>query len=281
VKGLRFAVVGDPVAHSKSPAMHAAAYRALGMPHAYEAIRATAEELPRIVERLRAGDLAGVNVTVPHKQRVLGLADDVDASARAVGAANTLVRTPDGRVVAHNTDVPALEQELRALGAREGGGAIVLGAGGAARAAAFALRRLGASPIVVRARDEVARDAMIASMRAALSLDERALRGEPLAPSRADAAAIVVQATSAGMHGASAGDVVADAIDWSALPEDAVALDVVYAPPDTPFLRCARARALRTANGFGMLARQGALAFELWLGVAPPLDVMLRALVAE
>src|SRR5262245_683652 len=114
----RFAVVGDPIAHSKSPRMHAAAYRALGMAHTYEAIRASADGLPGVVARLRAGELAGRNGPVPHKVAVLALADEVAPSARAVGAANTLVRDAAGRITAHNTDVPALADELRALLAR-------------------------------------------------------------------------------------------------------------------------------------------------------------------
>jgi shikimate 5-dehydrogenase len=113
VRALRFAVIGDPIAHSKSPAMHLAAFRALGLPHRYEARRVTAAELPGVVQELRDGRYDGLNVTVPHKEAVLALADERGADLRA---ANTLVRTPDGRVVAHNTDVPALVEELRDLG---------------------------------------------------------------------------------------------------------------------------------------------------------------------
>jgi shikimate dehydrogenase len=259
----RFAVVGDPIGHSRSPAMHAAAYRALGLPHTYEAIRAAADELPRVVQALRDGAYDGLNVTVPHKQRALELADEADASARLTGAANTLVRTPDGRVVAHNTDAPALAAELRELAgewALRGQAALVLGAGGASRAAVAALAELGAAPVVVRAR---------------------ALSNWAPSPAAEATARAVVQATSAGMAGADPGEPVAAVVAWDALPPDAVALDVVYAPPDTPFLRAARARGLRCRNGLGMLARQGALAFELWLGVPAPLEAMLSVLTGR
>lgn len=254
----RFAVVGDPVAHSKSPAMHAAAFRALGLPHRYEAVRVTEAELPEVVQALREGRFDGLNVTVPHKQRVLALVDDVDPSAQVAGAANTLVRT-GGRVVAHNTDAPALAAEIAELASGRdlrGARALVLGSGGAAKAARVALESLGAS-VAIRSR-----------------------AAGNLAPSAQEEAetAVVVQATSAGMTGAAPGDAVAAAVAWSALPGDAVALDVVYAPPDTPFLRAARARGLRAANGLGMLARQGALALELWLGVPAPLAAMRAAL---
>jgi shikimate dehydrogenase len=240
--------------------MHRAAYRALGLPHVYEAVRVTAAELPAILQALRDGAWDGLNVTVPHKQRARELADEAAPSAQRTGAANTLVRSTAGRVVAHNTDTPALAAELRELaGSRDltGTGALVLGSGGASRAAIAALGDLGCAPIVVRARS--------ASTWTPSAEVERRTN-------------LVVQATSAGMAGADPGDAAAAAVAWDALPANAIALDVVYTPPDTAFLRAARARGLACANGLGMLARQGALAFELWLGVPAPLDAMLAAL---
>jgi shikimate dehydrogenase len=281
MKPRRFAVVGDPVGHSKSPAMHAAAYRALGLPHVYEAVRAAADELPSVVAMLRSGAYDGLNVTVPHKQRVLSLVDAVDPGARLVGAANTLVRGEGGRITAHNTDAPALAAELRRLaqpGPRwEGARALVLGSGGAARAAIVAFcTHLGVRDVAVRARsfdDAGRRDAFLASAPAPLSAQaweaSRASEERTLA---------VVQATSAGMTGAAPGDTVAGVVCWDALPPEAVAIDVVYAPRETPWLLAARARGLRCDDGLGMLARQGALAFELWLGVSAPLDAMRRAI---
>jgi shikimate dehydrogenase len=271
MKPLRFAVIGDPVAHSKSPRMQAAAFRALGLPHTYEALRVLDADVPRVVSALRAGDFAGLNVTVPHKERVLALVDVVDEGARLAGAANTLVREADGRLVAHNTDAPALAEEIRALVAwpwppghdREDLRALVLGSGGAARAAKTALVDiLGVRDVVVRARTP--RDAATQPWR-------------PF-PASETSTRLVVQATSAGMVGADPGEAVADVVAWDALPDDAGALDVVYAPPETAFLRRARARGLRSANGMGMLARQGALALKLWLGREPPLDAMRAAL---
>jgi shikimate dehydrogenase len=260
----RFAVLGDPVAHSKSPAMHAAGYRARALDCAYEAIRATPADLAPLVQSLREGRFDGFNVTVPHKRRILDHVDRVDPSAESVGAANTLVRTAEGAVVAYNTDVPALAAELAKLAPERTKGewrasrAIVLGTGGAAASAIAALERdLGVREVIVRAR-----------------------RGaDALRPTDFDGAVLtIVQATSAGMDGADPGDVVADAIAWSALPARAVALDVVYAPRETPFLRAASAHRIRAINGLGMLARQGALAFELWLGGPAPYDAMLAAI---
>jgi shikimate dehydrogenase len=267
VKVRRFAVIGDPVSHSKSPVMHGAALRALGLPHTYEAVRATAAELPQIVAALREGTFDGLNVTVPHKERVLALADALDESARVAGAANTLVRDAAGRIVAHNTDAPALAAELARLrpGASvRGGRGLVLGSGGAARAAIVALGSyLGLDEIVVRARsfaDPARREAFVATA-------PRRVTAEAWSPSSAGEANTValVQATSAGMRGADPGEEVAGVVAWDALPSDAVAIDVVYAPRETPWLRAARRRGLASDDGLGMLARQGGLALELWL----------------
>jgi shikimate dehydrogenase len=271
---LRFAVIGDPISHSKSPAMHQAALRALGLPHTYEARRTTPAELAGVVRELRDGAFAGLNVTIPHKTTVLALVDEVHPSARRTGAANTLVRDATGRIVAHNTDAAALQAELAALAGDPSPWssmrALVLGSGGAARAAVVALDLLGVRDVIVRAR----------TSRALFELRPGFPGRQPWAPDAASEAVTgaVVQATSAGMTGADPGDPIAEAVAWAALPGSAVALDVVYAPPTTPFLQAAARRGLRRSGGLGMLARQGALAIELWLGVAAPLDVMQAAI---
>ena len=293
-RALRFAVIGSPVAHSMSPRMHEAAFRALGMPHTYEKLETNADELADRVESLRRGDLAGLNVTVPHKQRVLKLVDDVHASARATGAANTLVRDADGRIRAHNTDTPALAAELSALAGNptrlRGGVGIVIGTGGAARAAIVALAsHLALGRVLVRGRSLGETAHAIAYVReidrvlaasggrgVAVALGADGLH----APDKEDAKLVaIIQATSCGMDGSAPGEVVADAVRWEQVPAGAIAYDVVYAPPETLFLARTKERGLASANGLGMLVRQGALAFELWLGVAPPLDVMTKALL--
>lgn len=275
---LRFAVIGDPVSHSKSPAMQGAAFAALGLPHTYEALRTTDDELPGVVQALREGRFAGLNVTVPHKTAVLALADELDASAKFTGAANTLVRAPDGRVLAYNTDAPALASVVSVLLEDHGEIALarrglVLGSGGAARAAVAALHLLGMKDVVVRAR----RPGPVFELRAGFPA------WQPWAPDAASEAStsVVVQATSAGMTGAGPGEPVADVVAWEALPPSAIAVDVVYAPPSTPFLRAAERRGLHGGGGLGMLAVQGGLALELWLGVSAPLDVMLAAVGAR
>jgi shikimate dehydrogenase len=282
---LAFAVLGDPIAQSKSPGMHQAAYRALGLPHTYDKHRVTAPELPAWVAALRQGKYAGFNVTIPHKQAVLGLSDQVTPLARAIDAANTLVRAHDGAVTAHNTDVPAIGAELLRLSqgapvSTRGAAALVLGSGGAARAAVAAVLELGFDEVRVRAR-AFADESRAGAFRDALGSlpGASAIVTEALGPSPADArVACVVQCTSDGMLGASSGEAVVAAVHWPSLPPSCVVLDTVYAPLETPFLAMARARALRADNGLGMLAQQGALAFSLWLGLPPPRDIMLAAL---
>jgi shikimate dehydrogenase len=284
----RFAVLGSPILHSKSPRMHSAAYRSLGLPHTYEAIDVARGDLPAILQHLRDGTFHGFNVTLPHKNAVLDLVDVVDQTASVPGAANTLT-FEDGKIIALNTDVPAIGEELRVLAGANAIGphAIVLGSGGAARASVVALALdIGCETIEVRARrfsraleGEEWSHGLKARLRAAGW--EGDLITLPLEPAPTDQdASVVVQATSAGMDGADPGDPVAAALEWEALPRDAIALEVIYTPPQTPFLRAARATRHPNANGAAMLVRQGAIAFERWLGVPAPLDVMLAALFA-
>jgi shikimate dehydrogenase len=293
---LRFALIGNPVAQSKSPIMHHAAFEAMGLPHRYEALRVQDAELEAHMNALRAGTWNGFNVTIPHKQAVLRLVDDVDAIAAMIGAANTITRSADGKILrAYNTDVPALGEELRDLAGdrsaapSDGGCAIVLGSGGAARCAvAAAVLYMGVREVYVRARafdppterGRLFSNELVASMKT-VGKDVRII-AEPLAgtPSqRAEArCTCIVQATSAGMVGAEAGDAVAESIDWQALTPSCIALDVVYNPPSTPFLRAAESAGIRSKGGIGMLARQGALALEQWLGRPPPFNAMLAAL---
>jgi len=281
MRALRFAVIGDPVSHSKSPAMHNAAFRSLGIPHRFEARPTSVDDLPIVIDQLRGGIFEGLSVTVPHKQRVLSLVDLLDDSARVAGAANTLARREDGWLTAYNTDAPALAEELTRVSAGGLAGketrALVLGSGGAARAAIVALRvHLGIRDVVVRARSFG--DASKGQAFASTAPCPVTLQSWVASRDSEERTLAVVQCTSAGMQGAEPGSAVADVVDWKALPAEAIALDVVYAPRDTPWLGAARSRGLRCDDGLGMLARQGALAWQLWLGMSAPLGVMRAAL---
>lgn len=282
----RFVLLGHPVAHSLSPAIHEAAYRELLLSHRYELCDVPDEALlGEIVQEIRRGEIGGANVTVPWKRSALALADRADASAADVGAANVLARASDGAVVAYNTDVRALADEL-GLVVRSPERVLLLGAGGAALAAVAAARLAGAREIGVTAR-RFASGAERGTWPGVDALERLGAEALPWPdvsgpPSGAVAdfaagATLVVQATSAGMHGAGPGEDVARAVPWLRLPRAAGAYDLVYNPAETPFLQAARAAGVAARGGLGMLVGQAALAFELWFGLPAPRAAMQRA----
>lgn len=291
----RFLLIGHPVAHSLSPAIHEAAYDALGRAGRYELLDAPdAAAVLAQVERLRRNEVQGANVTVPWKRLALSVADRVDESAREVGAANVLARARDGAVVAYNTDAPGLARELAELvdelgGWGEAAGACVLGNGGAALGAVMACRLAGAKRIVVTARAfrasadpaEWPRAAELRRLGAELLPWPEPREGEgrsvvQLARKQLDGVRLVVQATSAGMHGADPGETIARLVPWEQSPPVA-AYDLVYNPEQTPFLRLASDSGHLARGGLGMLVRQAALAVEIWWGTLPPLPPLRQA----
>lgn len=272
----QFVLIGHPVGHSVSPAIHGAAYRTLGASHRYDVIDCPAEDdVKRVVERLRRGEIAGANVTVPWKRLALALADRADDSAGATGVANVLSCDSRGVVTASNTDARALADEIAALHAAPRSAAVI-GAGGAAQAAIVACKMLGVRDIHASNRDWLddapratwKRADVIAALGATPWIwpsgpgDRRPLAFSSIMR-RAD---VIIQATSAGMRGAGAGEAVSDWIPWRELTAGAVAIDVVYNPPRTPFLEAAERANVPHAGGLGMLVRQAALAIQIWLG---------------
>jgi shikimate dehydrogenase len=254
VSARRAAVIGHPVAHSRSPALFARFAAASGVDLAYEAIDVTPEALEATLAAWRRDPgFVGCNVTLPHKERALALADRVEPAARACGAANVLTRVGD-TLVADNTDVAGVEVALAQAGVKLAGARVaVLGAGGAARAVAEAARRNGAASIVVAARD-VARARTVA---VAFGARTCALDAVPVAD-------VYVNATPVGMVGQPQHSLLpADA------PPGAAAFDLIYTPEQTPFLIDARGRGLRTVTGTAMFLAQGAATFERWFGFAP------------
>jgi shikimate dehydrogenase len=284
---LHFVLLGHPVHHSVSPAIHREAYRLLGLPHRYD-LRDTPdlEAFQAALAALRRGEIAGANVTIPWKRDALRLADRATPEASRVDAANVLSRAPDGAILADNTDVVALSDELSRLspGAKR---ALILGAGGAALAAVLAARRAGAEAVGVSARrwrgsvdpqrspgaaDFVRLDAEL------VPWPEDAERGVSGALAEfAQGSDLVIQASSAGMLGKDPGSSVADVVPWPKLKDSAAAYDLVYNPLETDFLRRARARGLASSHGLSMLVGQAAHAIRLWLGTAPPLEPLQAA----
>jgi shikimate dehydrogenase len=285
---VKFALVGHPVSHSLSPVIHRAAYRELGQAHEYELIDAPEEaDLLRVVAALRTGELSGVNVTIPWKRQAHAAADRHAALAERLGVANVLGRA-GSQIVAHNTDALALEVEFEQL--VDTSRAIVLGSGGAVPAVVAAARSAGIAEVCVSARRFVPGLPQESWPGASELLRLGAeLLAWPLASAaahrefdaRARGAGLVVQGTSAGMHGKDSGEPLAGLVPWAALPADALAYDLVYAPLETPFLRVARENGRRTAHGLNMLVGQAALSVEIWLGQKPPAEPLLAAALEE
>lgn len=270
-------ILGFPVAHSKSPLMHAAAARALGLDAVYARFAVEPGDIADAVRGLRALGIHGANVTVPHKQAVLPLLDALCDDARAIGAVNTIVRE-GRRLIGHNTDAPGLVRSLEEAGVEARGADVtVLGAGGAARAAVVGLARAGASRVrVVARRPEQAR-ALVADVGPHLTVPVTAHGDDALATCLAHTT-LLVQSTSATLRGAADAEAFAASLPIAAMPAGAAVVDLVYDPLETTVLAAARARGLRVVDGLGMLLHQGALAFALWTGREPPIDVMRDAL---
>jgi shikimate dehydrogenase len=272
---LTVGLIGDPVAHSVSPAFQQAAFDALGIDARYAAWRTPAAELAARVAALRAPGVLGANVTVPHKQAVMPLLDAVEETARRVGAVNTIVHR-DGRLLGANTDVEGFLAALREDGGLDPAGlrVAVLGAGGAARAVVWGLVQAGAARVLVLNRTPAHAAALVRELAPACGL------AGPL-PAAADEAAVLdgvdllVHCTAIGMrHSATEADLPLPA---AAIPTGACVVDIVANPLETPLLRAAAARGCRTLGGLAMLVRQGAAAFERWTGRPAPLDVMFAA----
>jgi shikimate dehydrogenase len=272
-------VLGWPVSHSRSPAMHNAAFEALGLDWRYELLPVEPERFDSFVRDLPQRGFVGANVTIPHKLRALTLADRPSAVARATGAANTLTFTEAG-VGAENTDVEGFLAALRerAPASPEGMEAIVLGAGGAARAVVYALLEAGAAGVSVwnrhakRARDLV-QD--LSHFRGTTRLE--AVDGADMPP-----ADLIVNATSVGMAGPEDEDEVKEPRQGvKELPLSAdvwvdrlIVVDLVYRQNGTPLVRLARSRGAVCVDGFDVLVHQGAASFQLWTGMEAPLEAM-------
>jgi len=266
---VRAFVIGHPIAHSRSPKIHGTWLESYAIDGSYEAIDVAPEALPEFFGRLRAGEFAGGNVTIPLKEPVFALCDDVDPLARTIGAVNTLLADRDG-VHGFNTDFMGFLGNLDQAAPGWSAGldeVIVLGAGGAARAVLVALRERGVGRIHLLNRSPGKAEALAEAITAPIvagPLDTFAA----LAPN----AGLVINTTSAGMHGNPPLDVPLDR-----LPPTALVTDIVYVPLETPLLAEARRLGLRTVDGLGMLLHQAVPGFEAWFGVRPDVTPELRA----
>jgi shikimate dehydrogenase len=284
----KLAVLGQPVAHSRSPAMQNAALAELGLAPewSYGAIEVAPGDFVELVEELAGtGDYLGVNVTVPHKLAALASAHEASAVARAIGAANTLTFA-DGRIAAENTDGVGIIDSLPSSPA--GKRALVMGAGGSARAAIWALKNAGAE-VYVWNRTEASAKALADELGVELAVGSQHADASASRELRAASFELLVNATTVGLTSASEGQPPAESgfPDLKDLPIDAdairaeVVLDLVYGSHETQLIAAARAAGAIPVDGLDVLVYQGAASLRLWTGAEPPIEIMRAAARGE
>ena len=266
-------IIGDPVEHSMSPVMHNAAFEALGLDYVYLPFHVQGEELKEAINGIRALNIVGLNVTIPHKMAVIPFLDKLDPLAERMGAVNTIANE-NGALAGYNTDASGFLQALRAQGIEPDGKSIViLGAGGAAKGISFILAGAGASLVILnrtlsRAEELASQIARYYHQKVeAMTLNEANLKR---AFERVD---VLVNTTSVGM----VPDVDRTPVPGNLLNSHLAVSDIVYNPLETRLLREAKAAGARTIDGLDMLVWQGALAFEKWTGRKAPFEIMKQA----
>jgi shikimate dehydrogenase len=258
---MRVVLLGHGISYSASPAMHSAAFRAVGLDWTYELADVPLERLPEVVSGLRGPDAAGANVTIPHKMAVIPLLDELEGDAAALGAVNTIRRDGD-RLVGSNTDVTGVRVALGAVGVEPAGArAVVLGVGGSARAAGVALA--GAEVTFVARRPE-----------AGAGLPGRVVAWDDAWEPLVRHADVVLNATPLGRRGEMP-------LRPAHLPPRGAVVDLVYVEGGTPLIRRARQLGLRCVDGWSVLLAQGAAAFQAWTSLPAPLEAMREALHAS
>ncbi len=268
-----FAVIGDPIAQSKSPEMHLAWYEEANVDATYIPVHVKPENLAQAVASLKLLGASGWNVTIPHKQTIIPFLDELDELAEKMGAVNTVVRTAEGKLKGYNTDGPGFVRSLEeVIGEQQREEPILLiGAGGAARGIAFALQMAGYRHIKIANRTVE---------KAQLIIDELGC-GQALTLQEAEAQLntykIFIQTTPAGM---STGDFDLP-FSLEKFPKGAIAADIVYNPLMTPFLHAAQAKEATIVNGLGMFVHQGAIAYQHWLQSYPNTNVMIARLTKQ
>lgn len=267
---VRLGLIGYPVSHSLSPSFQRPALAAMGLDATYDLWPTSAEELPSRIESLRAPDVLGANVTVPHKEAAAALLADISIQGQRAGAINTIVNKA-GRLHGENTDIPGLSRSLREAGFGQSGfSAVVLGAGGAARGAMLALESLGVDRVTVANRSRDRAESLL-SVVPDVSGTVTGLSGAALESALA-ASDLLINTTSLGWN---QGETPIDTTVLSLCSSHLVVFDLTYR--ETLLLSSARDRGLRAVDGLGMLVYQGARSLELWTGRDAPVDLMMQA----
>ncbi|MCS7001780.1 MAG: shikimate dehydrogenase [Dehalococcoidia bacterium] len=270
----RAAVIGHPIQHSVSPAMHQAAIAATGLAARYDALEVAPAVLPGLMAVIRQPEWFGVNVTVPHKEAVLGFLDELTPEARRIGAVNT-IKQHRGRLIGHNTDAAGFLRALSDDAAFDPRGArcLIVGAGGAARACVVALANAGAARIAVVNRNLDRARRLAAEFASLGAVEPYEPNGDPCPDFD-----LLVNATTLGMVGGPDASAIAAPIEW--LRPGTLVYDLVYRPTETPLIVAARRTGARPLGGLAMLVYQGAAAFEWWTGLPAPIAAMREAAVA-
>lgn len=268
-----FAVIGDPIAHSKSPNMHNQWFEEMSIDAAYLPIHVKRENLKESVDALKLLGISGWNVTIPHKETIIPFLDELDEMAEKMGAVNTVVRQQDGTLKGYNTDGAGFVRSLEeAVGTEHKTKKVLLiGAGGAARGIAFALKHFGYENITIANRTVSKAQNIIHELETgqAISLEE--------AHDSLSTFGILIQATSVGL----ANSEYSLPFELDQLNEGAIVADIVYNPLMTPFLQEAEKKGAVIVNGLGMFVHQGAIAFNYWLGQYPNTNSMIEKLTVE
>ena len=264
-------VIGDPIAHSRSPMIHRTWLRQYGLAGSYDAVHVLPADLPTFMAQLREGAFAGGNVTLPHKEAVIPFVDDISDAGRAVGAVNTLWRE-GGRLHADNTDIAGFLGHLDASAPgwqERTGTALVLGAGGAAKGICYGLLGRGVDRIILVNRSLGRAEELAASLGKAIEVREWSRVSETVAE-----AELIVNSTALGMSGQPPLE-----IDLSRLRPGTVVDDIVYVPLKTTLLAQAERRGGIAVDGLGMLLHQAVPGFARWFGIVPQVTPQLRAAI--
>jgi len=270
-----YGVIGDPIAHSMSPEMHNAAFQECGMDSAYVKFQVRKEQLSQAIDGIKALGIKGVNVTVPHKEHVMPLLDEIDPLAEAIGAVNTIVNE-NGKLIGYNTDGLGFVEGLKNIADEplEDNSMLIIGAGGAAKAIYYSLASLGVKRIDVTNRTPLRAEKMIEACPFDLNSGFLSLEA---AENSLDQYDVIIHTTSIGMFP----HIEDSPLTIKELKEGCIVSDIIYNPLETALLKQANQKGARTQNGLDMFVYQGALSFEKWTGIFPPYSIMKNTVLQQ
>ncbi|MDD5131683.1 MAG: shikimate dehydrogenase [bacterium] len=268
-------IFGYPIEHSLSPLMHNAAFKELGLDYVYVAVKVAPEDLAAAIKAIRALDLAGVNITFPHKEAVIPLLDDLSPEAKSIGAVNTIVHC-GGRLIGDNTDgkgfIRSLAEDNKIK--LKGKKVVLVGAGGAGRSIGVSLLKNNIQALYLHDIAEHKRNSLAVDLRSISPANKVKTIGQAELPQAIKEADILINATPIGMRSTDP-----SVVDPILLTKKLFIYDIIY-NCETALLKAAKRKKIKCANGMGMLVNQGAISFELWTGKKAPIAVMRKALSA-